>query len=504
MYKNYDKNKIKEWLNDRLKISNILPEITYKPLSKKSEIKKTVRNTNRCFNNAISVWLFNMWFNAAFILTLITMYLMIIVYGNPLLWLNYFTLNTHQNVIDLSVASTTNCQSLTFIQNRINLLKSKNAIEDYYEEEEFTCYYAIKQSNPSSLLKLYNNGTKKYIGTRGTLAINNKVLKLIKFYVDNKNLNSLQEEQIDLQERTTSSKNSFYEKINSNVKDYSYHIKSPNDACADDPYCYNGVQEDCCRTNLGLMPHEYWSNKNAEKLCDNPLLPCYACERGLDAIPAGIITATDKHTKLMLYLCSGKEISKSIDNIVYHNNNHYYKNEDYDVQDDDDYDDDYDDVNYKNDFKKTKVFPESISKSNINYKILKIMDYNTCMSGRGSLKFTQGKCLCKKGWAGLNCDTQVGICKSKKYTLPATQMELNDNDKTNKENLQSYKTCDGVLKINGVLDSHINVTGTVKSTCLTSEYYNPHVIISHQNNECVCQCCYTDLDNGKTYCSTVD
>lgn len=497
--KNYDKNEIKEWLNKKLKISNILPEITYKPLSKKSEIKKTIRNTNRCFNNQISVWLFNMWFNAAFLLTLITMYLIIIVYGNPLLWLNYLTLNTHQNVIDLTIASTSNCQSLTFIQNRINLIKSKSTIEDYYEEEEFTCYYAIKKSNPSSLLKLYNNGTKKYIGSRGTMAINNKVLKLIKFYIDNKNLNSLQEQEEEQQKTATTAtnKNSYFEKINSNVKDYSYHIKSPNDACTDDPYCYNGMQENCCRTNLGLMPHEYWSNKNAEKLCDNPLLPCYACERGLDATPAGIITASDKYTKLMLYLCSGKEIYKSIDNIVYKNNyNNDYNN---DEENDEEEEENYNDMN--NDFTKTKIFPSSISRNNINNNILKIMDYNTCMSGRGSLKYLQGKCICKKEWAGLNCNTQVGMCKSKKYTLPA-QIEITDNK--NKEKLEYYKTCDGVLKIIGVLDNHINVTGNVKSTCLTNDYNNPHVIISHEYNECFCQCCYTDLDNGKTYCSTIE
>ena len=485
----YDVKNIKEWLNEKLQISTQLPEITYKPLSNKSEIKKTIRNTNRCFKNPISVWLFNMWFNAAFMLFLVVIYLIITFYGNPLLWVNYLTLNNYHNIVDLSISPNSNCQSITFMQNRINLLKSKNMLlQDYNEEDEFTCYYSIRQSNPSSLLKLYNNGTRKYIGTRGTMAISNKVLNLIKFYVDKKNLNALNLEKSSVEKNLL--------EINGDIKDYSYHIKSPNDACTDDPYCYNGIQEDCCRTNIGLIPREYWSEQNTEKLCDNPLLPCYSCERGLDAVPAGIVTATDKQTKLMLYICSGKEIYKSLDKDV-NFDKIVYKDENFDIDTDNEDNDNDNDNRY--DLLHKNIIPSqkqklSISKNNINHNILKMMDYNTCMSGRGSLKFSQGKCICRIGWTGLNCNTQVGVCKSKKYTLPQPFVK-NEQQQQQQENLASeekqyYKTCDGVLKINGNLDNQVNVTGIVKNTCLFNDLNNPHIIISHKFNECLCQCCY--------------
>ena len=486
-----DKLKIKKWLDSKLQISE-----DYRPLNNDTNIKQTVKNTGRCFESITSIWLFNLWFNAAFFITILTIYLMISIYGSPFMWMNYIAFNYH-NTLDLALTSKENCQGIATLEYRMNVIKNMQATMNMYSYNNFEnlekskCYYTIKASNPSFPLKLYNNGTKKYITNRGTLSIPEKVLNLIQFYVDQKNLKLLAIDNINIQNMHNNNNLKFSINLDNSIKDGFYRIQSPIDKCPDDNYCFDGIQEGCCRTNVGIMPLSYWSNFNKDKLCQNPLIPCYACERGLEAVPAGIIYAFDRETKLMAFVCSGIQTFKDDLNdrgeVIYNMNN----DEEMIYENDDD-EEDYNNLQEERDI----IFLQQENPFKIDKNMLNAMDHKICMSGRGAQKYLHGKCICKLGWAGLNCDTKVGICKSLKEVQERSSKKNAFND---------VIACDNILKItnNDFSEKRImNISSSspqFKNSCANNNN-NAHSLISYINKDCKCECCFTDIKNGVTYC----
>lgn len=253
------------------------------------------------------------------------------------------------HALNLFTAPSTKCDN-HHVHDTSSLISLTTEIKDY------ACFFTKAKSHTSTLaLWNHHNRTSKLTSSLGTVVIPREILELVahiehvywsvKISTLDENLSRRRHQPDSSKTRSkpsfsphtstsTSKPSSLLLKKSSSSshplvdlvfdpehKDQDYRLPSPSDPCQYDITCKSGMQESCCRTQLGLVPAEWVKVTRRKTLrfdsnsCKDPTLPCYPCASGLKMKHVGYIQTIWPHDTCSYVPTHAKELSHRIDTI---------------------------------------------------------------------------------------------------------------------------------------------------------------------------------------------
>jgi len=98
---------------------------------------------------------------------------------------------------------------------------------------------------------------------------------------------------------------------------YFERIPAPIDPCPEDPQCAQGIQESCCRSNIGLAPLTAAHRRagiDVQTMCLDPRTSCYPCEKDHFPVISGYIMVGTQN--MTVFICASPKSSASSTPIV--------------------------------------------------------------------------------------------------------------------------------------------------------------------------------------------
>lgn len=247
-------------------------------------------------------WYWSFWGIFMFVCFVLSLYLLYTHYGGDML--KYITSNPVKagiDVLDLLPAPLEACYPSRNLQSNF-MRSSQNTFTPTKTDVGMNCFFT-KTRTLTGVTQLYNNASRQRIGPSGTFAIPDPVLEMVNNV--NNHVSGIMTRVIPLELMN----------VDPGLKQI-YKLPAPTDGCPDDIQCFKGMQENCCRTMIGLAPLAVVkTNDPTEDVCSGPTSPCYSCMDGLKIIPVGTVSTYDNQINgdnnnnnditYAAYLCAG-------------------------------------------------------------------------------------------------------------------------------------------------------------------------------------------------------